>query len=129
MRWLAGARPDLSAQRAGGDVDHLARAHELHARAALGLAEAGLVDVDRAPALPGHELRALRGEELLARLRVGVLGRVELARVAVVDRADHEAAGDDLLLAGRDGAAVLDLVLDDPDPGHRAVLALAEDLD
>ena len=52
----------------GGDVDHLARAHELHARAALRLAEAGLVRVDRAPALPGDELRALLREELLAAL-------------------------------------------------------------
>src|SRR3954451_2985823 len=78
-------RPAKLAESACGDVDHLARAHELHARAGLGRAEAGLVDVDRAPALPRHELRALRREELLGALRVGVLGGVELARVAVLD--------------------------------------------
>ena len=48
---------------------------------------------------------------------------------AVADRAEHEPAGDDLLLARGDGAAVLDPVLDDADAGHRAVLAVAEDLD
>ena len=49
----------LSSLLPSRDVDHLARAHELDARAALRLAEAGLVDVDRAPALPRDELRAL----------------------------------------------------------------------
>src|SRR6478735_5727914 len=151
--------------------------------------------VDRAPAVPRDQIRALLGQELLASFTVAVGGRVELAglavledagdgvgrvllvgaddaggaaldpaddvfadlvlaalakdaaaevadqaaalvegdagqrRAAVADRAQDEAAGDDLLLAGRDGAAVLDPVLDDADAGHATVLALAEDLD
>ena len=53
-------------------------------------------------------------------------------RAAVADRAQHEAAGDDLLLAGGDGAQAPFVDLDSltiADAGDRAVLALAEDLD
>ena len=87
------------AQRAGGDVDHFARAYELHARAALRRAQAALVLVDRAPALPGDESRAALGEPTL----VGHLGRrVQLARVAVLDHLGHGVGG--VLLVGADDA-------------------------
>src|SRR4051812_15006269 len=74
MRPVAGS--DLAA---GGDVDHLPRAHELDPRTAQGLAQAGLVGVDRPPPLPGHEVRALLRQEGPAAGGVGVLGGVELA--------------------------------------------------
>src|SRR3954471_22135100 len=54
-------------------------------------------------------------------------------QAAIADRAQHEPAGDDLLLVGGDGAQAaarvgLDAVAHHAHAGHRAVLALAEDL-
>src|SRR3954454_14411449 len=61
---FAGRAP-LAGHRTARDVEHLARADELHARAVLGRAERALVLVDRPPAVPGDEARAALGQPLL----------------------------------------------------------------